>query len=77
MNTILQNILATLFLFANFSLAAQTFSATVGQPIPDDGSSIAFGLDVTGLPDSINTNFGLVQVCLNMEHTGTAIWTCG
>ncbi len=37
--------------------------------MPDDGNSIAFSLEVSGLPDVINTDFGLVQVCLNMDHT--------
>lgn len=50
-------------------LPAQTFTSTVNQPIPDDGSSIAFELQVSGLPDEINGDFGLVEACLNMTHT--------
>ena len=69
MNPTKRNSLIFLFLLTQLCLQAQTFSATVEQPIPDDGSSISFGLDVSGLPDSINTDFGLVQVCLNMDHT--------
>lgn len=50
-------------------LFAQTFTATVEQPVPDDGTPIAFEIAVSGLPDAINTDFGLVQVCLNMNHS--------
>ena len=69
MNPTKRNCLTILLLLAHFCLRAQTFTATVEQPIPDDGSSVSFALDVSGLPDSINTDFGLAQVCLNMDHT--------
>lgn len=69
MNTTRRNLLILFFALCQFCLHAQTFSATVEQPIPDDGSSISFNLEVNGLPDNINTDFGLVQVCLNMDHT--------
>ncbi|MBK7215016.1 MAG: proprotein convertase P-domain-containing protein, partial [Bacteroidales bacterium] len=40
----------------------------VNQAIPDDGSCISFPVEVYGLPAVIDTNFGLVQVTLNMAH---------
>lgn len=64
-----QYFLIFLFLLAQLCVGAQTFSSTVEQPVPDDGTSISFSLEVSGLPDAINTDFGLVQVCLNMDHT--------
>jgi len=50
-------------------LSAQTFSSTVNQPIPDDNTTVMFDITVSGLPDLIDTFFGLEQVCLNMTHT--------
>ena len=69
MYPIKQIVLISLFLISQLCLRAQTFTASVEQSVPDDGSPISFNLEVSGLPDVINTNFGLVQVCLNMDHT--------
>jgi subtilisin-like proprotein convertase family protein len=57
------------FLLSITSLKSQTFFCPVNQPIPDDGSCISFPVDVNGLPISIDSSFGLVQVTLNMTHT--------
>lgn len=54
-----------------WSLSAQTFTSTVNQPIPDDGSTVTFDIAVSGLPSAIDTTFGLEMVCLNMTHTYT------
>lgn len=51
------------------SLTAQSFSGT-GAPIPDDGTSILYPIEVSGLPDVIDTTtFGLESVCINLTHT--------
>ncbi len=58
------------FLFSQFvPLRAQTFSSTVNDSIPDDGTTIFFEIPVSGLPDVIDTVFGIEQVCLNITHT--------
>lgn len=55
-----------------FSTQAQTFTAT-GGPIPDDGTWYEFEINVSGLPNSIDTlAFGLEQVCINVEHSWIA-----
>ncbi|MBL7777901.1 MAG: CotH kinase family protein [Chitinophagales bacterium] len=56
-------------LVAVMQLRAQTFSSTVNQPIPDDGSVVTFDVTVSGLPNVIDTAFGLEQLCINMTHT--------
>ncbi|MCC6723118.1 MAG: proprotein convertase P-domain-containing protein, partial [Saprospiraceae bacterium] len=50
-------------------LLAQTFSSTVNLPVPDDGTSLSIPLEISGLQNEINGDFGLVEVCLNMTHT--------
>ncbi|MBK7030116.1 MAG: CotH kinase family protein [Bacteroidales bacterium] len=66
------NLLLLLLVYCLFavpgSLFSQTFLGPVNQAIPDDGSCISFPLEVYGLPPSIDTSFGLVQVTLNMSH---------
>ncbi|MEO6038752.1 MAG: CotH kinase family protein, partial [Saprospiraceae bacterium] len=60
----------TLLLF-QWSIA-QTFTGTGGL-IPDDGTIIAYDLPVIGLPTNLDTtNFGLVNVCINLTHTWNA-----
>ncbi len=63
------SLLAFSLIFQLASLRAQTFSATVNQAIPDDGSTVSFEIQVSGLPTAIDTTFGLEQVCLNIQHT--------
>lgn len=56
------------FFFLSQTTFAQTFSAVVNQVITDDGSTFNFDIDVTGLPNTIDTLFGLETVCLNLPH---------
>jgi subtilisin-like proprotein convertase family protein len=55
--------------------AAQTFSSTVNEAIPDDGSTVMYNISVSGLPTVIDTFFGLERVCLNLGHTYTSDMT--
>ncbi len=57
-----------LFLLPQYLLFSQTFTSTVNQAIPDDGTTISFPLEINGLQNEANGNFGLVEVCLNMNH---------
>jgi len=57
------------FLVPDGNLFSQTFFGPVNQVIPDDGSCVTFPVEVYGLPASIDTSFGLVQLTLNMDHT--------
>ncbi|MBX7109329.1 MAG: CotH kinase family protein [Chitinophagales bacterium] len=50
-------------------LSAQTYYTVVNQVIPDNGSVVTFDLAVSGLPDAIDTTFGLESVCFNITHT--------
>lgn len=50
-------------------IQAQSFFQTVNTGIPDDGTSISFSIEVSGLPDVIDTDFGLESVCFNIDHT--------
>ncbi len=53
----------------SISTTAQTFTAT-GGAIPDAGPVMAFPIAVSGLsPATIDTNFGLETVCININHT--------
>jgi subtilisin-like proprotein convertase family protein len=55
--------------FGFLSVFAQTFSSTVNQLVPDDGTVMYLPIEVSGLPDVLNSDLGLVQICLNMDHT--------
>ena len=48
-----------------FSAGSQTFNVVVNQTIPDDNTTIAFDIPITGLPSIIDQNFGLESVCLS------------
>lgn len=52
----------------NIFIFSQTFSSTVNSIIPDNNSIISFELSVSGLPNVLDNNFGLEQICLNIEH---------
>ncbi len=67
----LKTLFFSAFLFSFLSLSAQTFSSTVNEPIPDDGSTVTFDIMVSGLPTVIDTSFGLERFCINMTHTYT------
>ncbi len=48
---------------------AQIFSGA-GGPIPDNGTSVDFTINVSGLPTAIDTSvFGLEMVCITLVHT--------
>lgn len=66
---VLKNLLVLLTALTGPLLSAQTFTATVNQGIPDDGSTVYFQIEVSGLPNQIDTTFGLERVCFNIEHT--------
>ncbi len=60
-----------LFIALLFSLlgAAQSFTGT-GGAIPDNVTQIEFPLTVSGLSQTtLNADFGLKQICLNINHT--------
>lgn len=59
----------SIFVFAFIRLQAQTFSVTFNQTIPDDGSTVTYDVPVSGLQNSIDTNFGLEGMCLLLNHT--------
>lgn len=66
MKIVIPFIVAFLF-FSN--LNAQTYSGT-GGGITDDGVPNDFTLNVTGLtPTVLDTNHGLISVCININHT--------
>lgn len=65
----MKSVFTFLLLLPQCLLLGQTFTSTVNQPVPDDGSPITFPLEVNGLPSEINGSFGLVAACLNMTHT--------
>lgn len=57
-----------LFLLVGGTINAQTFSGTGGS-IPDNGPAVRFPLLVSGVPNSIDSSFGLINVCINITHT--------
>ncbi len=63
-----KTILFLLLVFLQIRVSAQVFSAAGGN-IPDDGSSIRFPLTVSGLPGTIDSAFGLINVSLNISHS--------
>jgi subtilisin-like proprotein convertase family protein len=46
-----------------------TFTFSQSAPIPDTGQEVCFTLPVTGLPQTIDSNYGLVAVQLNITHS--------
>ena len=65
----MRNILFAIAAVLSLQISAQSFNAIVNTEIPDDGTDISFDIEVTGLPDVIDTLFGLETVCLNLDHT--------
>lgn len=64
-----KNILLLTFLFLLSTIQSQNFSGTTGI-ISDDGLANDFSATVSGLtPSTLNSAFGLVQVCLNIDHS--------
>lgn len=50
-------------------LSAQTFTNSTWTPIPNNDSDIYIPINVSGLPSSIDSSFGVVSVCLDITHT--------
>ena len=60
----------TFFLVIATALSfAQSFYQLENIDIPDDGTSIMFEMNVSGLPTTIDGDFGLESVCFNINHT--------
>ena len=60
----------TFFLVIATALSfAQSFYQLENSDIPDDGTSIMFEMNVSGLPTTIDGDFGLESVCFNINHT--------
>ncbi|MFH2141638.1 MAG: CotH kinase family protein [Bacteroidota bacterium] len=56
-------------IFLSPVLYSQTYTGSGGL-IPDDGNSVTFSINVTGLtPVNIDTIFGIQSVCINATHT--------
>jgi subtilisin-like proprotein convertase family protein len=61
--------LSTFFFVVIFNTCGQTFNGT-GGPIPDDGNTYEFNLQVSGLnPATLSPAYGLMSVCLDITHT--------
>jgi subtilisin-like proprotein convertase family protein len=62
--------LLTLPLYLTCETASAQIYAGGGGPIPDNGNSVDFTINVTGLTNNIDTTgFGLESVCINILHT--------
>jgi subtilisin-like proprotein convertase family protein len=61
--------LSAIGLFLVSVFYSQTFSSTINQLVPDDGTTMYLPIEASGLPDVLNGESGLVQICLNMDHT--------
>ncbi|MFM9986509.1 MAG: CotH kinase family protein [Flavobacteriales bacterium] len=68
----LRTLLLVAFVLFSLDSTSQTFSSVVNDFVPDDGSILNLSVDADGLADALNANSGLVQVCLNMDHTYTS-----
>lgn len=73
-----------------FHNMAQTFNYTGPMPIPDYGPEVCASINVSGLPTTINSTFGLSGVCFDITHpydsdleirlkspNGNSIFICG
>jgi subtilisin-like proprotein convertase family protein len=67
-----------LLLFSVLILLSQTSKVRAqtfwGQPgaIPDNNTFADFGVNVTGMPATIDTSFGLARVCFSITHSNTS-----
>lgn len=62
-------LLSIVLALAAVKLDAQTFSAAPNAPVPDDGNFYSFTIEVSGLPEAIDMNFGLERICMNYYHS--------
>jgi len=75
MRTSLLRLCALLLLIYSNS-QAQTFVGTTGN-IPNNGTTISFPLAAGLMPTSIDSSFGLINVCINISHNNVSdldIW---
>ncbi|TND09481.1 MAG: Spore coat protein CotH [Bacteroidetes bacterium] len=68
MKKLLPSALFVTMLASGFSAGAQTFNSSTTGPIQDN-QVVCVPVTVTGLATSIDTGFGLCQVCINITHT--------
>jgi subtilisin-like proprotein convertase family protein len=54
---------------ARAQMPSTTFTYSQSGPIPDTGQELCFTLPVTGLPQVIDSTYGLVAVRLNITHS--------
>jgi subtilisin-like proprotein convertase family protein len=55
-------------MFTSYTSIAQTFTTPINDSLPDPGF-VTFNVNVSGLPSTIDTFFGLQAVCINLDHT--------
>src|SRR6266436_5481193 len=66
----MKKILPVIFLLLASQIKAQlSFVTSAGGPILDPPNIEFFPIEVAGLPNAIDTSFGLVSVCFNIVHT--------
>ena len=65
----MRHTLLILLAFATTTSFSQSFYQLENTGIPDDGTDITFEMTVSGLPDVIDSDFGLESVCFNINHT--------
>lgn len=64
----LEFVIIVFFIFTSLNSYSQTFFESVNQIIPDNNTIISFEINVTGLPNVIDANFGLATACVNITH---------
>lgn len=57
-----------LLLFMSWTSQAQTFSNYSGYPLPTNGQTQIIPIQVSGLPNAVNGNYGLTQVRVGITH---------
>lgn len=55
-------------LLVSMDIASGTFSTTSGGGIPDNNFAVCFPIVVSGLPSIIDTSFGVMEVCIDIQH---------
>ena len=68
----MKRLLLPVFLCLYIAGFGQTFSNTNLTPIPNTNTDISIPINVIGIPNVIDSSFGLGAVCLNISHQWTA-----
>ena len=64
-----KTLLISLYCFSAFIINTQTFTNTIGGPIPDIGPKVYFPINFAGLTfTTIDSAFGLETVCFTIHH---------